>query len=62
MRDLSENDLLSIELRRRVTPEELEELIRVYREQRDVPTMQEEIDRLAGELAAMEDELAEAKG
>lgn len=59
---LSENDLLTIELRRRVTPEELEELIRVYREQRDVPTMQEEIDRLAEDLAALEDELAEAKG
>lgn len=56
MRELTDNDLLNIESRGSPTPEEMEELIRAYREDRDPD---DALGHLEAELAGAEERIKE---
>lgn len=60
MRDLTDNDLLNIELRGSPTPEEMEELIRSYREDRfdehEMDDLRGFLDEAERRVRALEDE------
>lgn len=56
MRELTDNDLLDIELRKSASGEQLDELIRAYRSRQDsYPELRDQVERLKRKLAKVQE-------
>ena len=59
MRELTDNDLLDIELRKSASGEQLDELIRAYRSRQDpYPELRDQVERLKRKLAKVQEAAA----